>query len=693
MAKEKTPKYQQTFTLTKDEYKDYHDRHNGSLYDIAPSRNGESYTVLFYTDQTYKEIRELLEKQYTFQKNKNNCGIETGFTLSDKRVFLNLYNNKRLLIQGGGSKLWRNSVFRKLSEKLSPNQAVSKNENLSDGEQDDDVIYKYTETPVRTTVIDDYQTPPSRVKNVVNKLINKLRSPVVNDKAYSPETNDTVRKKVKQTEQKTEVQVDDEVTLLKTVYMPSPESDDSSCNPAENHKQQLEIQKTENKQLQDTFKDIMSQSKVLKSENERLQKTVVDLQSQNESLKANLKSTSKKLQESECQIKTLKAQKSKDSAQSLILEEENNKLMKKVESISKEKTQLVDQLMKNSAAKDGIEDKIELEIRDLKDVLLQEMHDLRKQIEISRTIQNKTTTTSSSSVDRRENFIDPERDQPTTVMSNHNSRHTINPAIPSTIENNGNSMENTAFIAGDSITQILSSKRMSDANLKVNIKTHSGGRIRTVENSVIKMAEDNPRCIKQTKAIVLHVGTNNVSDADQPETISDEIKDLADTIKNINNGAKVIVSSILPRRNDRLVNNVISATNQSLRQACEEKGYHFLDNTPRFMINGVPDSSLYRDNLHLNPRGGKLLGENIRQKLNTILNLSEKSNPEFTNNRQETNFQHGRQQGRRRFTNKQDMLYMPIPFFQPPWFNNQYQRQQSMDSQMNRGFINRRPQP
>lgn len=83
---------------------------------------------------------------------------------------------------------------------------------------------------MRTSVIDDYQTLPSRVKNVVNKLINKLRSPVVNDKAYSPETNDTVRKKVKQTEQKTEVQVDDEVTLFKTVYMPSPESDDSSSN-------------------------------------------------------------------------------------------------------------------------------------------------------------------------------------------------------------------------------------------------------------------------------------------------------------------------------------------------------------------------------------------------------------------------------------------------------------------------------
>lgn len=344
--------------------------------------------------------------------------------------------------------------------------------------------------------------------------------------------------------------------------------------------------------------------------------------------------------------------------------------------------------MKHSSATDSVEDKVELEIRDLKDVLLQEIHDLRRQIELSRAIQ----TTNLTSTDRRENAIAPETNQ-STVTSVDNSRPSSNPARASAVQNNGNTLESTAFIAGDSITQILSSKRMTDANLKVNIKTHSGGRIRTIENSIIKLAEDNPICIKQTKAIVLHIGTNNVSDADQPETISDEMKDLADTIKNINSSAKIIVSSILPRRNDRLVNSVITATNQSLKQACEEKGYYFLDNTPRFMINDFPDSTLYRDNIHLNPKGGKILGQNIRQKLNAILHLSENSNSESMENRQETNFQHGRQQGRRRFTNKRDMMYMPVPFFQPPWFNNRYQGQQSMNSHMNRGFNNRRQQP
>ena len=153
-------------------------------------------------------------------------------------------------------------------------------------------------------------------------------------------------------------------------------------------------------------------------------------------------------------------------------------------------------------------------------------------------------------------------------------------------------MRKTAFIAGDSITSILSTKRMSDQKLKVNVKTHSGGRVRTVENSLIKMAEDESSAIRQAQTDVLHVGTNNVSDADQPEWIADEMKDLANTIHNINKDAKIIVSSILPRRNDKLVNRVIGKTNQSLKNACEEKGYYFLDNTESFMKDNQPNSSL-----------------------------------------------------------------------------------------------------
>ena len=107
---------------------------------------------------------------------------------------------------------------------------------------------------------------------------------------------------------------------------------------------------------------------------------------------------------------------------------------------------------------------------------------------------------------------------------------------------------------------------MTDSGLKVNIKTHSGVRIRTIENSVIKMAEDDSSSVKHAKDVVLHVGTNNISDADQSQAIAEEMKNLADTISNINSGAKIIVSSILPHKNDKLVNQVIMTTNQMLKE-------------------------------------------------------------------------------------------------------------------------------
>ena len=50
---------------------------------------------------------------------------------------------------------------------------------------------------------------------------------------------------------------------------------------------------------------------------------------------------------------------------------------------------------------------------------------------------------------------------------------------------------------------------MSDSNLKVNIKSHSRARMRTIEESVIKMADEDFSSVWKAKAIVFHVGTNN----------------------------------------------------------------------------------------------------------------------------------------------------------------------------------------
>ena len=168
--------------------------------------------------------------------------------------------------------------------------------------------------------------------------------------------------------------------------------------------------------------------------------------------------------------------------------------------------------------------------------------------------------------------------------------------------------------------------------------------------------------VKKVKAIVLHVGTNNVTEADQQHPIDEDMKDLADTISNINRDTDIIVSSILPRRNDKLVNQAIMSTNHTLKEVCEEKDHHFLDNNPKFTINGIPDSSLYRDSVHFNPKEGKVLGTKIRQKLNSVLNLSENNTESESVPRgsHQADFHNGRQQGWRQFR-KRGMMNMPMP--------------------------------
>ena len=87
--------------------------------------NGECYTAIFYTDQTFNEITALLEQEYTFLPNKLNNGKEANFLLYDQTVIVTLYKNKKMQIEGTGRKIWRNSVYRMLTDKLTPRHALS----------------------------------------------------------------------------------------------------------------------------------------------------------------------------------------------------------------------------------------------------------------------------------------------------------------------------------------------------------------------------------------------------------------------------------------------------------------------------------------------------------------------------------------------------------------------------------------
>ena len=184
---------------------------------------------------------------------------------------------------------------------------------------------------------------------------------------------------------------------------------------------------------------------------------------------------------------------------------------------------------------------------------------------------------------------------------------------------------------------------------------------------------------KSANAIVLHVGTNNISDADSTSDITDQFRTTINSIRTQNSNVVIVISSILPRRNDKVVNIIINKTNSALQKLCSEINCIFLNNDDIFLRSGEIDASLYYDNIHLNKKGGNVFGIHLREALNKALNIleSKKSTPstyqadERTNKNNKT-FHHGRFPGRRNaqfdrpsqgYMFNPNMMYMPFP----PW--------------------------
>ena len=108
-------------------------------------------------------------------------------------------------------------------------------------------------------------------------------------------------------------------------------------------------------------------------------------------------------------------------------------------------------------------------------------------------------------------------------------------------------------------------------------------------------------------------------DAKPAEYVTNELKKVASVIRNDSSQTKVLISSIIPRRNDRLVNSAISEANCSIKNMCQEQGFTFIDNDKVFYKDTKLDISLYKDGINLNKKGGKFLGQNIQEALHTIL--------------------------------------------------------------------------
>jgi lysophospholipase L1-like esterase len=115
--------------------------------------------------------------------------------------------------------------------------------------------------------------------------------------------------------------------------------------------------------------------------------------------------------------------------------------------------------------------------------------------------------------------------------------------------------------------------------------------------------------ISNIDIVIIHVGTNNISSAQNVDTIISYYGDLIHKLKYKTN-AHIVCTSILPRLcdHDKTVNK-INKVNLELKKLCIRKKIQYTNLYRSFLLNNRPDSSLYapRDGLHLNFAGTSLL--------------------------------------------------------------------------------------
>ena len=117
-------------------------------------------------------------------------------------------------------------------------------------------------------------------------------------------------------------------------------------------------------------------------------------------------------------------------------------------------------------------------------------------------------------------------------------------------------------------------------------------------------------CYKCKKAVVIHLGTNNITTDDSPKTIASKIAEVGKEIQRKTEAPRTIISGIISR-NDKRVGIKIADTNNELRSMCIQMKWRFVNN------DRLNESCLNVSKLHLNNKGSAYLATNFLKALNT----------------------------------------------------------------------------
>lgn len=633
---------------------------NHEAFSCIYSNKTDAITVTVHDGNLFEHLKSLLTSSYIFLTNKNNTGIETTIFVDCEKCVVTVYNNKTVFLQGKGCRTWKTNVLDTMLQSGVP--ASSSATTSPSGSLNHSSFFN--QDGVSCSPVDSSNTlPRSRFSplSLLHRLVNSRRSPSKQTPLKSKHSSEISSK-----------------SLQLLTKSPSVESmaSNPTCSPLSSSSM-LDTSETEVKQVVNenlTMTEMQKSIQQLKTQlNIQVEKTG-KLESELEKMKQNLKAQTAQNSALVSEVKQLKKELSQSTSRCLCLEEDKTKMKQTIDRLSNEKSNLVTELIKLSKNSDTIETqlqtittctemKVEAEMKNLKQTILSELSEIKSSM--TRLTNTKpsllqTAVSNPSSSARKEPevaHVEFSSQPSSSINRNKQAPRTVDSPLSTNTTCTINPSSVKVYIAGDSITKKLSPSIMSDSKTSVKIRSHPGAKVDTINKNLKELRSEEKQLLKSSDIFVLHVGTNDVSNGESPKSIVSSVKNVANSVKSINPKIKIVYSSILPKKSEKVVNQIISSVNKEIKSMCDRFGYIFLNNDPIMMKDGQLNHNLFYDHVHLNSSGGKLFGSNLKKCINSVSGIQSTgaSDPDVVvidtpSTSSDRGFHNGRPSGRRNYS-------------------------------------------
>ena len=154
------------------------------------------------------------------------------------------------------------------------------------------------------------------------------------------------------------------------------------------------------------------------------------------------------------------------------------------------------------------------------------------------------------------------------------------------------------IIVGDSILNGINEKGLTKKNHTVKVRPHPGATTEDLVDHIKPVARRKPNMV------ILHIGSNDLTNGVNTQ---EKLLEVIDILRKESKDTKIVVSSVVTRKDKNGMPNKVSSLNSSLKTLCIRNQIEFIDNC------NLDDSCLGVKRLHLNKKGNSYLANNCNK--------------------------------------------------------------------------------